>query len=300
MKKLILTIAVFAVFSTVNAQLLYKISGNGLETPSYIVGTYHLAPGSFVDSIPGLKEAFAACKQIYGELDMQDALSEENKAKLEKQQLLPEGTTLSSLLDKGQQDRLNALMSKCFGVDMTNPAMAAQFDQLTPTAVAVTLTLVAYMKKVPQINPMDLLDGHLQQMAVKQGMAVKGFETVEFQTEVLYGTPLEKQVVELMCLVDNFDDAIEAAEFVTAAYFSQDLNRLQEEVNEESDGSCATSPEDDARLTSDRNVNWVKVMPEIMKEAPTFFAVGAAHLYGEKGVLRLLEEAGYKIEGVTK
>jgi hypothetical protein len=44
----------------VNAQLLYKISGNGLEKPSYIVGTYHLAPGNFADSIPGLKDAFAS------------------------------------------------------------------------------------------------------------------------------------------------------------------------------------------------------------------------------------------------
>ena len=54
------------------------------------------------------------------------------------------------------------------------------------------------------------------------------------------------------------------------------------------------------RLTYERNTNWVKVMPEIMKEAPTFFAVGAAHLCGDKGVLRLLEKEGYKIEGVKK
>jgi hypothetical protein len=41
-------------------------------------------------------------------------------------------------------------------------------------------------------------------------------------------------------------------------------------------------------------------MPEIMKHAPTFFAVGAAHLCGDRGVLRLLEQAGYNIEGVKK
>lgn len=288
-------------FSVSNAQLLYRISGNGLEKPSYIVGTYHLAPGSFADSIPGLTEAFGSCKQICGELDMQDALKEENRTSFEKAQFLPEGTTFSSLLTKEQMDKVNVLMRETMGVDMTNPALAAQFDKMTPAAISTTLTLLAYMKKIPNINPMDLLDGHLQQIAAKQGMEVKGFESVEFQASVLYGTPLEKQVEELMCLVDNFDDAIEMAEFVTAAYFSQDLDRLQEELDGESDDPCtSSSPEDNERLIYNRNANWVKAMPEIMKEAPTFFAVGAAHLCGEKGVLRLLEAAGYKIEGVKK
>lgn len=288
-------------FPVSNAQLLYRISGNGLEKPSYIVGTYHLAPGSFADSIPGLTEAFGSCKQICGELDMQDALKEENRTSFEKAQFLPEGTTFSSLLTKEQMDKVNVLMRETMGVDMTNPALAAQFDKMTPAAISTTLTLLAYMKKIPNINPMDLLDGHLQQIAAKQGMEVKGFESVEFQASVLYGTPLEKQVEELMCLVDNFDDAIEMAEFVTAAYFSQDLDRLQEELDGESDDPCtSSSPEDNERLIYNRNANWVKAMPEIMKEAPTFFAVGAAHLCGEKGVLRLLEAAGYKIEGVKK
>jgi uncharacterized protein YbaP (TraB family) len=39
-------------------------------------------------------------------------------------------------------------------------------------------------------------------------------------------------------------------------------------------------------------------MPAIMKQAPTFFAVGAGHLPGEKGVLQLLRNAGYTVEGV--
>lgn len=295
----LLTLLALPTFS--NAQLLYRISGNGLEKPSYIVGTYHLAPGSFADSIPGLTEAFGSCKQICGELDMQDALKEENRTSFEKAQFLPEGTTFSSLLTKEQMDKVNVLMRETMGVDMTNPALAAQFDKMTPAAISTTLTLLAYMKKIPNINPMDLLDGHLQQIAAKQGMEVKGFESVEFQASVLYGTPLEKQVEELMCLVDNFDDAIEMAEFVTAAYFSQDLDRLQEELDGESDDPCtSSSPEDNERLIYNRNANWVKAMPEIMKEAPTFFAVGAAHLCGEKGVLRLLEAAGYKIEGVKK
>lgn len=300
MKKLVLMglVALMSLMGGVNAQLLYKISGNGLEKPSYIVGTYHLAPGNFADSIPGLKDAFASCKQIYGELDMQDALSNENRDKLEKVQILPEGTTLSSLLTKEQMDRVNALMRETIGADMTNPMLAAQFDKMTPMALSTTLTVFAFIKKSPNFNPMNLLDSHLQLLAQKQGMEIKGLETVDFQVEVLYGSSLEKQVEELMCVVDNFDDVVEMAEFVTAAYFSQDLDQLLDVTNEEGEGPCASSPESNDNLIYNRNANWVKAMPDIMRQAPTFFAVGAAHLCGDRGVLRLLEQAGYKIEGV--
>lgn len=300
MKKLVLMglVALMSLMGGVNAQLLYKISGNGLEKPSYIVGTYHLAPGNFADSIPGLKDAFASCKQIYGELDMQDALSNENRDKLEKAQILPEGTTLSSLLTKEQMDRVNALMRETIGADMTNPMLAAQLDKMTPMALSTTLTVFAFIKKSPNFNPMNLLDSHLQLLAQKQGMVIKGLETVDFQVEVLYGSSLEKQVEELMCVVDNFDDVVEMAEFVTAAYFSQDLDQLLDVTNEEGEGPCASSPESNDNLIYNRNANWVKAMPDIMRQAPTFFAVGAAHLCGDRGVLRLLEQAGYKIEGV--
>ena len=101
-----------------------------------------------------------------------------------------------------------------------------------------------------------------------------------------------------MCLVDNFDDAIEMAEFVTAAYFSQDLDALLDLDAEEKEGPCASDPEDNERLVFERNANWVKAMPDIMRQAPTFFAVGAAHLCGDRGVLRMLEKEGYKVEGV--
>ena len=52
----IIVLLVIAIMTT-NAQLLYKISGKGLSAPSYIDGTYHLAPASFADSIPDIRQA---------------------------------------------------------------------------------------------------------------------------------------------------------------------------------------------------------------------------------------------------
>ena len=73
MKKLmIISLALVSMFTSANAQLLYKISGKDLKSPSYIVGTYHLAPVSFVNAIEGIPDALNNTEQVCGELDMED------------------------------------------------------------------------------------------------------------------------------------------------------------------------------------------------------------------------------------
>ena len=47
-----------------------------------------------------------------------------------------------------------------------------------------------------------------------------------------------------------------------------------------------------------RNKTWAEKLPAIMKAAPTFVAVGALHLPGEKGLLNLLKRQGYTVEAV--
>lgn len=302
MKKafLVLTLGLLAT-AGVQAQLLYRISGKDLKAPSYIVGTYHLAPATFVDSIPGLRAAFAATEQVYGEVDMLETLKPENSSKMQETMMLPEGQTLSTLLDKNQMERLNALLRELMGVDMNNEAVAQQLGQLKPMVLEAQLTLLLYMKNIQGLNPYDLIDTYFQREASKTGKAVKGFETSDFQMEILYGSPLKEQVDGLMCFVDHYQEAAEMAEFITSAYFSQDLEMLGDLNEEEQESACGSSdPENSEKLIYERNTRWVKAMPSIMAEKPTFFAVGAFHLCGERGVLHMLEEEGYTIEGVRK
>ena len=39
-------------------------------------------------------------------------------------------------------------------------------------------------------------------------------------------------------------------------------------------------------------------MIKTMKDKPTFFGVGAGHLAGEEGVIKLLRKQGFKVEAV--
>ena len=167
MKRMILTLLFAAATLCSPAQLLYKISGQGLTSPSYIVGTYHLAPVSFVDSIPGIRQVMADCQQVYGELMMEEMFSPDSLAMMQQSMMLPDGLTLDSLLNADEIGRLNAYMKNLMGMDLTNPMIGQQMKKMTPTALSTTLTMLSFMKKSGGFDMQNQFDSYFQKEAVR-------------------------------------------------------------------------------------------------------------------------------------
>ena len=297
-KTTLLTLLLLVTIST-QAQLLWKISGNGLQKPSYIIGTYHLAPVSFVDSIPGVKEALDASEQVYGEIVMADIMKPENIAKMQAAMMLPDGQTLDKLYTAEEMTRINAMLKSIMGVDMTNQTVAQQLGKTTPQALQTQLTALIYMKKHTGFNPNQSFDGYFQQEAAAKGKPIGALETFDFQIETLYkSVSMERQKQLLLCLADNMEFNEELTENVLKAFFSQNLDGIEEAMNEKLNNTCDATAEEIETLIYRRNDNWIKQMPGIMKLKATLFAVGAGHLPGERGILAQLEKAGFKVESV--
>lgn len=298
MKKNILLTVLFAFASLIaNAQLLYKISGKGLANPSYIVGTYHLAPASFADSIPGMRQAMADCQQTYGELVMNQMMSADSVALLQQAMMLPDGMTIDKVLSADEMTRLNAYLKELMGMDLTNPLLNQQMGKMAPTSLNTTLSMLSYMKKEGNVDVSNLIDDYFQKEAIAQGKGIGGLETVDFQIKVLFKSQtMERQKTLLMCLVDNAEFIDEMTDKVRKAYYSQDIDAVKEALDAKLHNSCDQLPEEDDALINNRNADWVTKMPAIMSQKPTLFAVGAGHLPGPKGVLNLLREAGYHVE----
>jgi uncharacterized protein YbaP (TraB family) len=300
MKKIFLSL-LFAVVSCIvsNAQLLYKVSHKNLAKPSYIVGTYHLAPASFIDSIPGAKAALDAVDVVCGEVVMSEMESRESQKKVMEAMTLPDGKSLTDVLTADEMQRLNAYMDKLLGMNLDNPLLKSQMGKMTPMALSTQLQVVQYMKLTPGFNPMKLIDVHFQKVAKKAGKTVAGLETVDFQIETLYkGTTLERQKQQLLCMVDNDGYYALQMKELSAAYFAQDMQALLEITDEKMGNLCDSTPQEEEALIYGRNAAWVGKMPAMMGEASTLFVVGAAHLPGEKGVLELLKAKGYTVEAV--
>ena len=299
MKRIVFTLVLACAALCSPAQLLYRISGNGLPSPSYIIGTYHLADVGFVDSIPGIRQAMNDCQQVYGELVMDEMMSPHSMAMMQQAMMLPEGMTLEKLLTSEEMTRLNAYMKSLMGMDMTNPMIAQEMGKWTPSALSTTLSSLSYMKKTSGFDPQNQFDNYFQKEAVKQGKGVGGLETTVFQLNMLFKSQtLERQKELLMCQVDNVAFMDEMTDGVIKAFYAQDLNAIKEAMDAKLYNSCDSRPEEEDALIYNRNADWVKKMPALMAKKPTLFAVGAAHLPGEKGVLNLLRQAGYKVEGI--
>ena len=301
MKRILLS--AFIVFATIgaSAQLLYKISGNGLTAPSYIVGTYHFAPVSFVDSIPGIRQAMAETQQTYGELVMDAMISPDSLALLQQAMMLPDSLSLGKLLSADEMSRLNAYLMKLMGMDLTNPLMAQQMGKMTPMALGTTLAVLCNMKKMLVFDPQNGFDNYFQKEAHAQGKSVGGLETIAFQIEALFkGKTLERQRELLMCQIDNAAIMDEMTDSIIHAFYKQDLDAIERALNAKLHNSCDSRPEEEEMLIDKRNADWLTKMPALMALKPTLFAVGAGHLPGERGLLNLLRGAGYTIEGVVK
>lgn len=283
----------------INAQLLYKISGKDIKKPSYIVGTFHVAPASFVDSIPGLRAAMDESEQVCGELDMKDMMSPEGIKRMMDAMMLEDGKTLKDIFTADEMNRLNAYLRGLLTIDLTNPMLEQQMGKMSPAALAQQMTVLTYIKKNPGVNLQDLIDNSFQKYAQEKQKPIIGLETLDFQINTLFkGKTIERQKELLLCIVDNPKYNEQMLDEMSKAYFALDINKLKELMDEKENNQCDSTPAENDAIFGKRNRDWLTKMPAIMSAKSTLFHVGAGHLPGDEGVLKLLTNAGYTVEAV--
>lgn len=290
MKRLITLLLVVAATLGAQAQLLWKVSGNGLDKPSYLFGTYHLASLGIKDSIAALPQVQQDVQQVYGEIIMADMMKPETLMQMQQQMMLPADTTLKSLFSPAEFETITQAVQEYLKVDI------ALLDRMKPAALFQQLTVMFYLKHTPGYNPQEQLDASFQQDATKAGKKVGGLETVQSQLDILLNKPLRRQAEDLYCFLSNPAKAERQAKEVIAAYAAQDLDTMLRLMEEKEGTKCDPTPEEMAQLLYDRNHNWAKQMPALMQAAPTLFVVGAGHLPGEQGLIKLLQGKGYTVE----
>lgn len=289
MKKILGILLFIGMVFNANAQLLWKISGNGQE-PSYILGTHHLAPLSIKDSIAGLPEAMEKATQVYGEVIMAEMMSPQSIQLMQQAMILPGDTTLQTLFTPEQYEVVGKVIKDNMMVDI------AMVDKLKPAAITQQLIVVLCMKNFGGFNPQEQLDAYFQQQATQSGKKVGGLETIQSQLKVLFGSALQRQANLLYCLAGDADKTIEQTKRMNECYKAQDLDGLLKLMEEREGTSCDPLPGEMEALIDNRNKTWVEKMPAIMKDAPTLFVVGAGHLAGANGVLNLLKQQGFTVE----
>lgn len=263
--------------------LLWKITGKGLQKPSYLYGTIHaVCPDKMVIS-ETLQKALGQTEQLSLELDMDDP---DMMSQFMMLSTLPEGQSLKAMFTKEEYEAVGALFKSTYGADL-------QFvDNLKP--------FVLYSMLIPVLTECtpESYEQKLMNLAHSQQKEVLGIESVQEQMAVVDELPNKFYVDMVTRTATNLAKSRAEYSEMVDLYFAQDLKGLQELMQRD------YSKEEYRRFNEaflvKRNRNWIPVMERMAKDKPTFFAVGAAHLSGEEGVVALLRKQGYKVEPVQK
>lgn len=151
---LFFTLAACANTSKDANSLLWKISGNGLNAPSYLFGTHHLIPLSFLDSITGLDEAFEVTEQTVGELDM--SKMNEMQMKIMGAAIMPNEYNYQTLISEQDFRLLDKTLKELVGVGLD------QLGRMKPAMLSNLISITLYQKYYPTLSGGKSIDQHFQ------------------------------------------------------------------------------------------------------------------------------------------
>lgn len=263
--------------------VLWRVEGPGETQPSHVFGTIHSDDPRVLDLDPAIERAFRSARRYAFELDFDADIRQ---------------TMARAMFDREPP----TLKEQLGGEDWQRARRAAQArgvpgDALLlmePWALAITLS-------APPMDPTATLDRVLFQRASDLGRPVTGLETAEEQIDLFADLPEPEQLELLRATLDLTEQGGLAPMFesLTRAWLRGDLAALMEIG--ENNPMLPDSERNDAfmeRVVDERNERMVERMHPLIERGGAFVAVGALHLPGERGVLRLLEEAGYTVTPV--
>ncbi len=255
--------------------LLWKITGKNLLQPSYLFGTMHVQDRRlffFTDSLYNAIEKTDAFAMEINPDEMMDSMI----LALQKKDT---SDFLKNILNESEYKKISKQLEKKLKI----PA-----DKITARKLAEERRRLKYTPK--RADDMSaIMDLYLFSIARKQGKITVGIEDVADQFEVV------NEIGKFN--IDDFiknDTALQInyLERMKKIYLDKDLSSLDNMVN----GDLNKSFED--LLLIKRNKKMAVRMDSLLQIRSSFFAVGAAHLPGDSGVITLLQQRGLLVEPV--
>lgn len=263
-----------------NKSLLWKISGNGMQKPSYLFGTIHIICKDDYIWTDKMKKSFDAASEVCMEMDMDDPsiLMEIASGMLNK-----EGKKLEDYFSPEEYKLVEQYFRDSMGVSI------GMFSGMKPIVLQTLLTTTAS----PGCDSVVSYEIKLSETAALQQKEITGLETPAEQIKLLDQIPIDSIIKELLDIAHGRDSSISDITSMIKAYKNQDIPELYNQIlkaKEEGDNLDV--------FLDERNERWIDRMAERMDQRSVFFAVGAGHLWGPKGLINLLREQGYTVTPV--
>lgn len=260
--------------------LLWKIEGNDCKT-SYIYGTMHIIDEAYYKMTESMIEKITTSDAIIMEVDGMPSPFETLKL------MSLDSGTVHRYFTKEQMITLLEFMDK---KSDTSPETFHQlYGKMKPFFILQAISQGYFSDKTASY------DLNIMGLANEKKIPLIGLETIEEQLGFFDAIPDSEMATLIMQSVENFDDEKKQTKKMMEIYSKQQVDKLIPMMKKQSPEFMAYS---DIFLYN-RNKAWIPKLKEEMATKKCFIAVGAAHLFGEGGVIELLQKEGYTVTAVS-
>lgn len=258
------------------SSLLWKISHPSFASPAYLFGTMHVQDRRVFGFNKLVMERLNRCTAFATEFNLSEAREGVSQHSMQ----LPNGGTYHDYLTPRQLEKIRKVVHRQTGIAI------APFLALRPL-VLIQLLTTQLLHQEEQYS----LDEYLFREAETAGKTLVGLESFATQIQLLEHLPIAPQFKSLVDISRNFRRFRQQVYRTTAAYEQADIRRIFQSAKRSASGMRHA-------LLYRRNQNMCQTFCDHAAQHALLAAVGAAHLGGKKGMLRLLKQQGCKIMAV--
>ena len=288
MKHLCLTIGLLLAACTAKAQLLYQVSGKGIKGHSYIFATNKLCHISFLDTVPQLFKIFNSCPVVITEMALNSA---EVHNVLAQAALLPDATPLQSFYTPEEYRRIDEALTSTVRLSLKS------LERLKPAYITELYKTELY-KTWLGYDENRSSEIFFQAVAAEQGKTIISLNDTQESIYALFDhEPPERQAQELLTLIRYPEREIRQARALLALYRNGHLSEISYQV--QMPDNQTTVSYSDYQIYAARNITWADHLTVLLQKPGNFIVLDAIYLGGEKGLLHLLRNRGFKIRPVN-
>lgn len=265
--------------------LLWEISGNNLEQPSYLFGTIHLIPKKDFLFYDIWKEKLNSCKYLILETKLKIGIFKQ--LILLKKMKLPKDKELSDYMSIKEYSAYQNYFLDSLGISGNRFNFSLKYKPFFSYSVIID-EIISEEKM--------FYERYLSKQADNNKMKIKGLEKLKYQINLVNNIPIEEQInIFLFDYDKKKQENIKANFLKTVEYYkNQDLKSISNLYDKEKEKDTNFY----VNFIKNRNLNWIPIIEKYIHKKPSFIAVGAAHLPGEDGVIKLLKEKGYTLKPI--
>ena len=279
----------FLVPGSIMSQVLYRISGNASEAPSYILATNRMVDMTFIDSIPNTFTCFAECNKVITEFAMQDY---EALSALRQAALLPDSIRLSNFYTNQQYQEIDEVLRINIGMGLE------QLGRMKP-AYLTEMYRDELMKKWLNYDDERSMETFFEKVATQSNIPVYGLDDIGETMYMLFDRePFHWQCEELYKVIQYPEKEVRQERILREMYMYGRLSDMAYQVKGP-DNSTSISYSD-YQVYKKRNIIWATRLQPYLKEGKAFITLNAIYLGGEDGLLAQLRKVGYRVKAVNR